>query len=233
MLERLGRVKPRVGGRARPDGASRTFRATDDGPGYLGLAADGGTLVFDELGDIGTDIQGKLLRPVENRVYRRVGDSETRGFLGRFVFSTNKDLRAMVRRGKFREDLYTRVNVLRIVMPPLRRILREALDERSHYVRGFAEQTVPDGPESWDGWADSIESGIARKKAGHDWRGNLPATGARRRAGADRGASLRRRAASWGRTRSRAVCRSTTGPGTSSRRRTRCAVATRTRRRGG
>ena len=58
-------------------------------------------------------------------------------------------------------------------MPPLRRILREAPDERSHYVRGFAEQTVPDGPKSWDGWADSIESGIARKKAGHDWRGNL------------------------------------------------------------
>ena len=53
-------------------------------------------------------------------------------FLGRFVFSTNKELSGLVRRGKFREDLYTRVNVLRIVMPPLRRILREAPDERKH-----------------------------------------------------------------------------------------------------
>jgi DNA-binding NtrC family response regulator len=71
---------------------------------------------------------------VENRVYRRVGDSETRRFPGRFVFSTNKDLSGLVRRGKFREDLYTRVNVLRVVMPPLRRILREAPDERREYV---------------------------------------------------------------------------------------------------
>jgi transcriptional regulator with AAA-type ATPase domain len=72
--------------------------ATEDRPSYLGLAEEGGTLVFDEFGDIGKVIQGKLLRPVENRVYRRVGDSETRRFLGRFVFSTNKDLATMVAR---------------------------------------------------------------------------------------------------------------------------------------
>ena len=69
---------------------------------------------------------------MEHRVYRRVGDSETRRFLGRFVFSTNKELSGLVRRGEFREDLYTRVNVLRVVMPPLRRIVREAADERRH-----------------------------------------------------------------------------------------------------
>jgi DNA-binding NtrC family response regulator len=147
--------------------------ATEDKPGYLGLAEGGGTLVFDEFGDIGKVIQGKLLRPVENRVYRRVGDSETRRFLGRFVFSTNKELSGLVRRGKFREDLYTRVNVLRVVMPPLRRILREAPDERREYVHRFTAETLPQSPETWDGWAYRIEADIARRKAGDAWRGNL------------------------------------------------------------
>ena len=147
--------------------------ATEDKPGYLGLAEEGGTLVFDEFGDISKAIQGKLLRPVENRVYRRVGDSETRRFPGRFVFSTNKDLAKAVRSGKFREDLYTRVNVLRIVMPPLRRILREAPEERRHYVYGFTVETLPQSPETWDGWVYRIEADIARRKGGEAWRGNL------------------------------------------------------------
>jgi transcriptional regulator with GAF, ATPase, and Fis domain len=149
--------------------------ATEDAPGYLGLAAGGGTLVFDEFGEISNDIQVKLLRPVENRVYRRVGDGETRAVGGRFVFSTNRDLAAMVRRGKFREDLYTRVNVLRVVMPPLRRILREAPDERWHYVHGFVAEMLHQSQESWDGWAYKIEADIARHRAGETWRGNLRA----------------------------------------------------------
>jgi DNA-binding NtrC family response regulator len=147
--------------------------ATEDRPGYLGLAEEGGTLVFDEFGDIGKVIQGKLLRPVENRVYRRVGDNETRRFPGRFVFSTNKDLAKMVRQGKFREDLYTRVNVLRVVMPPLRRILREAPDERREYVHRFVAETLAQSPETWDGWAWRIEADLARRKGGDAWRGNL------------------------------------------------------------
>src|SRR6185295_18516646 len=147
--------------------------ATEDRSGYLGLAEAGGTLVFDEFGDIGKVIQGKLLRPVENRVYRRVGDSETRRFPGRFVFSTNKDLPGLVRRGKFREDLHARVNVLRVVMPPLRRILREAPDERREYVWFFTAETLPHSPEAWDGCAWRIETDLARKKAGDPWRGNL------------------------------------------------------------
>src|SRR6201999_2919817 len=79
----------------------------------------------------------------------------------------------LVRRGKFREDLYTRVNVLRVVMPPLRRILREAPDERRHYVHGFTAETLPQSPETWDGWAYRIEADIARRKASDAWCGNL------------------------------------------------------------
>ncbi len=149
--------------------------ATEDAPGYLGLAAEGETLVLDEFGEIPKDIQVKLLRPVENRVYRRVGENKTRPVEARLVLSTNRDLGAMVRRGKFREDLYTRVNVLRVVMPPLRRILREAPDERWHYVLGFVAEMLPQSPESWDGWAYKIEADIARHRAGETWRGNLRA----------------------------------------------------------
>ncbi len=109
----------------------------------------------------------------ELRVYRRVGDRETRRFLGRFVFSTNRELSGLVRWGELREDLYTRVNVLRVVMPPLRRILREAPDERRHYVHGFTAETLAQSLETWDGWAYRIEADIARRKGGDAWRGNL------------------------------------------------------------
>jgi DNA-binding NtrC family response regulator len=60
-------------------------------------------------------------------------------------------------------------------MPPLRRILREAPDERWHYVHGFVAEMLPGSPESWDGWAYKIEAEIARRKAGEPWRGNLRA----------------------------------------------------------
>ena len=58
-------------------------------------------------------------------------------------------------------------------MPPLRRILREAPDERRHYLHGFTAETLPRSPETWDGWAYRIEAGIARRKGGDAWRGNL------------------------------------------------------------
>jgi DNA-binding NtrC family response regulator len=149
--------------------------ASEDAPGYLGLAAKGETLVLDEFGEITNDMQVKLLRPVENKVYRRVGERETRLVEARILLSTNRDLGAMVRRGKFREDLYTRVNVLRVVMPPLRRILREAPDERLYYVKGFVAEMLPQSPETWDALAYKIDAGIARHRAGETWRGNLRA----------------------------------------------------------
>ena len=58
-------------------------------------------------------------------------------------------------------------------MPPLRRILREAPDERREYVHGFVAETLAQSPETWDGWAWRIEADIARRKGGDAWRGNL------------------------------------------------------------
>jgi DNA-binding NtrC family response regulator len=82
--------------------------------------AQGGTLFLDEIGEIDTTIQIKLLRFLGERTYERVGSSKTFAADVRFIAATNKNLEQMVKEGKFREDLYYRLNVVPIQMPPLR-----------------------------------------------------------------------------------------------------------------
>jgi len=83
--------------------------------------AGGGTLFLDEIGDLPLDIQGKLLRFLQERAYERVGGRETLRADVRVVCATHRNLRALVAQGKFREDLYYRVQVVEIVLPPLRK----------------------------------------------------------------------------------------------------------------
>jgi DNA-binding NtrC family response regulator len=87
--------------------------------GLLELA-DGGTLFLDEIGDLSPALQPKLLRAIETQVFRRVGGQKELQVDVRFVAATNRDLAAMVKAGSFREDLYYRLNVGSIEMPPLR-----------------------------------------------------------------------------------------------------------------
>ncbi len=83
-------------------------------------AADGGTLFLDEIGDLPLEIQAKLLRLLQEREYERVGEAKTRRANVRVISATNRDLSALVRDNKFREDLFYRLNVITIRLPPLR-----------------------------------------------------------------------------------------------------------------
>jgi len=82
--------------------------------------ADGGTIVLDEIGELPTDLQPKLLRVLEQKTIRRLGGSERRSVDVRIVAATNRDLRHEVNEGRFRSDLYYRLSVVKVVLPPLR-----------------------------------------------------------------------------------------------------------------
>ena len=84
-------------------------------------AAEGGTLFLDEIGDLPLSVQPKLLRLVQDKAYERVGDTKTRVVDIRILTATNRDLKREVETGKFREDLYYRLNVIEVELPPLRR----------------------------------------------------------------------------------------------------------------
>jgi DNA-binding NtrC family response regulator len=87
--------------------------------GYFEIA-DGGTIFFDEIGNIGPETQSKLLRVIQEREFMPLGSSETVRVDVRIIAATNADLRRLVEEGRFREDLYYRLNVINILLPPLR-----------------------------------------------------------------------------------------------------------------
>ena len=94
--------------------------------------AEGGTVLFDEIGDLPLPLQAKLLRVIEERTLRRVGGSATIPVDVRFMAATNRDLKEAVAKGEFREDLYYRLNVVPLTVPPLR--------ERGDEIIPLAEQ---------------------------------------------------------------------------------------------
>ena len=100
--------------------------------------ADGGTLFLDEIGDISASAQVKLLRVLQEREFERVGGSKTIKVNVRLVAATNRDLEGMVKEGKFREDLYYRLNVIPIDLPPL----RQRGDDIKLLVNFFLEKSM-------------------------------------------------------------------------------------------
>jgi len=119
--------------------------------------ADHGTLMIDEIGEMSGAIQAKLLRVLEDGSMRRIGSIKERGVDVRLVAARNRDLAEDVRAGRFREDLYYRINVLSLELPPLR--------ERDGDIRLLVERFL--GPD----W--KIDAETMRRLEGYDWPGNV------------------------------------------------------------
>jgi transcriptional regulator with GAF, ATPase, and Fis domain len=105
-------------------------------PGLIEAAEDG-TLFLDEIGELPLGLQAKLLNVLERRVVRRLGSTKERSVPARFIAATNRDLHEMSLNGRFRQDLYYRLNVMSIAMPPL----REREGDAMLLARHFAAQT--------------------------------------------------------------------------------------------
>jgi NtrC-family two-component system response regulator AlgB len=103
-------------------------------------AAEGGTLFLDEIGDLPLEIQPKLLRLLQEQEYERLGENITRRASVRLITATNRDLKERVRAGTFREDLYYRLNVISIELPPLRARRADILPFADHYLHHFASR---------------------------------------------------------------------------------------------
>ena len=128
-------------------------------------AADGGTLFLDEIGDLPLEIQPKLLRLLQEREYERVGETTIRRAEVRIVAATNRDLKKRVEEGAFREDLYYRLNVITVNMPPLRERPRDMLRFAEHYLKHSAVQCA----SNVKGFTSAAEELLRR----YPWPGNL------------------------------------------------------------
>jgi DNA-binding NtrC family response regulator len=136
--------------------------------------ADGGTLFLDEIGEISPAIQVKLLRFLQERELERVGGNQTIKVDVRIVAATNRDLPKMVKEGKFREDLFYRLNVVSLEMPPLRarpsdvpllamRFLRKYCDENAKSIERFGEDALRAMTAySWPGNVRELENAVER-----------------------------------------------------------------------
>lgn len=102
--------------------------------------AEGGTLFLDEIGELPLELQPKLLRVLENGEFQRVGETSSRQARTRVLAATNRDLQQEVRAGRFRADLFHRLSVLRVRVPPLRQTGHDRITLREYFVQQFAAQ---------------------------------------------------------------------------------------------
>ena len=138
--------------------------ALDHKEGLLKTAGDG-TIFLDELGDMPLPIQAKLLRAIEHREIQPVGSTRRVQVQARILAATNRDLRADVRAGRFREDLYYRLAVVEIHVPPLR--------DRREDIPLLAHHFVDKYGRELGRTVRGIARDALRLLAGHDWRGNV------------------------------------------------------------
>ncbi len=124
--------------------------------------ANGGTLLLDEISELDISIQEKLLRVLQEKEVERLGGSDTIPLNVRVLATTNRNLRAAVSAGEFREDLYYRLNVFPLKLPPLRDRPKDIVALTEHFVDRFSA-----------GEFISVDTGAMRKLQSHDWPGNV------------------------------------------------------------
>jgi two-component system, NtrC family, response regulator AtoC len=140
---------------------------TDAKQGRPGLfqQASNGTLFFDEIGEMPLGMQPKLLRALQERTARPVGGTEEIPFDTRIIAATNRDLETLVEAGKFREDLFYRINVVRLEVPPLRMRSNDVLLLAQYFLEKIAARSAKK--------VVGLSSGAAEKLLAYEWPGNV------------------------------------------------------------
>ncbi len=127
--------------------------------------ADGGTIFLDEVGEIPIELQGKLLRVIQEREFERVGDDTTRTVDVRVIAATNKDLEKAVEAGEFREDLYYRLSVFPVQVPPLRRRADDVMQLAVHFLEQVCREFGRPTPALTQSQVEALRR--------YDWPGNV------------------------------------------------------------
>lgn len=127
--------------------------------------ADGGTLFLDEVSNISLSTQAKLLRVIQEREFRAVGDTRTQTTNIRLIAATNKDLKVMVAEGRFREDLFYRINIFPIQLPPLRERREDIPALAFHFLKIFGAELEKESIEFSEGAMSALVN--------YDWPGNV------------------------------------------------------------
>lgn len=138
--------------------------ASTDREGRFELA-NGGTIFLDEIGELPIELQAKLLRVLQERTFERVGSSETISVDVRIVAATNKDLEQMVQDGKFRNDLYYRLNVVPLRIPPLRNRKEDIEPLATFFLNKFSSETK----KKFEGFSDEALTYLQN----YEWPGNI------------------------------------------------------------
>jgi two-component system, NtrC family, response regulator len=127
--------------------------------------ADGGTLFLDEIGELAFDLQAKLLRFIETSEFIRVGDTKSTRVDVRIITATNRDLQAEVEEGKFREDLFYRLNIFTIKLPALRERKKDIPLLAAHFLRIYSSKL--------NGQVTGMSREFLDELINHDWKGNI------------------------------------------------------------
>ena len=139
--------------------------AIKDRPGRFELA-DGGTIFLDDIDDVPLSMQVKLLRVLQNRTIERLGGTRTVPVNVRIIAGSKRDLKQMVADGKFREDLYYRLNVLPVALPPLRERREDIPVLMDHFLERYFRRRGEDAPQISDAVRQACRTSAIRPVAG-------------------------------------------------------------------